>query len=133
MALLKPGTGNQRRNREKAIKFLESEIFEISQTDIDDGTITIEEGTTYKVSAYAETPAAFVSTPGRDISENSIYETGLPALMVRQLKDGRIFVYEVNPYDISTDTNTAEWKVVDKASTRVWIHKNGQTNLSDRR
>jgi hypothetical protein len=44
-------------------------------------------GTRYHVSAYAETGAAFVSTPGVDKSKYSIYASGVTALMYRQLKN----------------------------------------------
>ena len=75
-------------------------------------------------SAYAESSAAFVSTPDVDNSEYSIYASKYPALMFRQLKnDKRSFIYEVTPTDIATKPNSssAEWAEIDKAAMRIWV------------
>lgn len=135
MAILKPGTGNQITNRKAAIRFLADEIFDLAEADYGAATITVEEGTTYKVSAYAETTAAFVSTPGKDKSEYSIYQSELPHLMVQQFKGGdRMAVYEVNPQNISVqgNSNSAEWKEVERAAVRVWIYKDGKFRVTER-
>jgi hypothetical protein len=112
MKLLTPGTGNQRANREKAIGYITENLVETESIDLKAGHITAKDGSTYHVSAYAETSAAFVSTPGLDKSQNSIYASGLLSLMYRQLKnDKRSFVYEVDPSRIKTrpSSSTAEW------------------------
>lgn len=124
MKLLKPGNGNQVANRLKAIKYIAEQIIDTDSYDLNSGMIVAKDGSKYHVSAYAETTAAFVSTPGVDRSKNSIYESGLLSLMYRQLKDDqRSFIYEVDPQDIyvKPNSNSAEWVDVDKASTRIWV------------
>jgi len=124
MKLLKPGTGNQFENRKKATQYIADNLLTAESVDLIAGNITTKEGIIYHVSAYAETTAAFVSTPGIDKSEYSIYASGLPTLMYRQLKkDNRSFVYEVNPSDIVTKPNSssAEWSDIDKVAKRIWI------------
>jgi len=81
MNLLEPGTGNQISNRKKAIDYITNNIIEVKSIDLKEGNITAKDGTSYHVSAYAETPAAFVSTPGVDRSMHSIYASGLCTLM----------------------------------------------------
>ena len=86
MNILKPGNGNQRANRKTAIEYITSNMFEVDSMDVDSGIITTKDGVSYQVSAYAETSGAFVSTPKVEKSKNSIYASGLPVLMFRQLK-----------------------------------------------
>jgi hypothetical protein len=136
MNLLKPGTGNQSANRQKAIEYIASNILDVTDIDLRTGNITTAEGATYHVSAYAESSAAFVSTPGKDKTEYSIYASGLPALMYRQLKkDIRSFIYEVNPTDIKTKPNSssAEWTDIEKAAKRIWICTAKEVKCIDRR
>ncbi len=126
MKLLTPGTGNQKANQGKAIQYIaENNILDVAKVDWERGNITTMEGKTYHVSAYAETSAAFVSTPGVDRSKNSIYAPGLPLLLFRQLKnDSRSFIYEVmDPNDVVTKPNSssAEWQNIEKVSCRRWI------------
>jgi hypothetical protein len=124
MNLLKPGIGNQKANRKAAVEYISSHIFEVESMDVATGIITTTDGVSYQVSAYAETTGAFVSTPGVTKSINSIYASGLPALMFRQLKnDGRSILYEVDPpkLKVKPNSSTAEWSDISKASTRKWI------------
>ncbi len=51
MNLLKPGTGNQSANRQKAIEYIADHIFEAVKIDFRDGNITTKDGNTYHVSA----------------------------------------------------------------------------------
>ena len=135
MNLLKPGTGNQSANRQKAIEYIADNILEVVNIDLRAGNITTSDGSTYHVSAYAESSAAFVSTPGVDKSEHSIYASGCPALMFRQLKnDKRSFVYEVTPADIVTKPNSssAEWAEIDKAAKRIWVCTDTQVKFIER-
>ncbi len=135
MKILKPGTGNQSANRKKAAQFIADNILDVESIDFKSCNITTTGGITYHVSAYAETPAAFVSTPGVDKSEYSIYASGLPTLMFRQLKnDERVFVYEVNPSEIVTKPNSpsADWTEIDKVAKRVWICTKSQVKCIDR-
>jgi len=136
MKLLKPGTGNQVANRKKAVKFIEEHVIDTESYDLDSGSIVAKDGRKYHVSAYAETSAAFVTTPGVDRSKNSIYESGLVTLMYRQLEnDQRSFIYEVDPQEIHVkpNSNSAEWRDVDKASTRIWVCTEDRVILIDRR
>lgn len=124
MNLLNPGTGNQKSNREKAIQYISENILEVESIELKAGNITTKDGITYHVSAYAETKAAFVSTPGVDQSKRSIYASGLPSLLFRQIKgDKRSFIYEANPNDIVTKPNSSsvEWPDIDKVAHRVWV------------
>ncbi len=136
MKLLKPGTGNQVANRKKAVKYIAEHVIETDSYDPDSGTIVAKDGRKYHISAYAETSAAFVTTPGVDKSKNSIYESGLVTLMYRQLEnDPRSFIYEVDPLEIHVrpNSNSAEWRDVDKASTRIWICTEDKVILIERR
>lgn len=124
MKILKPGAGNQKANRQAAVEYICSNIFEVDSMDVATGIITTTEGVSYQVLAYAETAGAFVSTPGVKNSKNSIYTSGLPVLMFRQLKnDKRSVLYDVNPPKIYVrpDSSTAEWSDVSRAATRKWI------------
>jgi len=136
MSLLKTGTGNQVANRKKAVEFIATHVIETESYDLDSGTISAKDGRKYHESAYAETSAALVSTPGVDRSRNSIYESGLISLMYRQLKrDQRTFVYEVDPERIHVKPGSSEaaWADVDKASTRAWVCVDNRVQLIDRR
>lgn len=135
MKLLQPGTGNQVANRKKAIQYITDNIIEAKTIDVTSGNITATDGISYQVSAYAETSAAFVSTPNVDKSRYSIYASGLRALMFRQLKnDERSFVYEVDPPEIPIKPNSssAEWSDIAKVSTRIWICTKEQITLIDK-
>ncbi len=135
MNILKPGTGNQNANRKAAIKYITSNIFEAESSDIASGRFTSTDGASYQVSAYAETSGAFVSTPNVDKSKNSIYASGLPALMFRQIKnDKRSFVYEVDPQKIFVKPNssTAEWLDISKVAKRIWVCTNDEIRLIDK-
>ncbi len=124
MKLLKTGNGNQKANRQAAVEYITSNIFEVESMDVATGIITTTEGVSYQVSAYAETAGAFVSTPGVKNSKNSIYTSGLPVLMFRQLKnDKRSIVYEVDPPKIyvKPGSSTAEWSDISRVATRKWI------------
>lgn len=124
MKILKPGVGNQKANKKAAVEFVTSNIFEVESKDAATGIITTTDGVSYQISAYAETTGAFVSTPNVRNSKNSIYTSGLPALMFRQLKnDNRSILYEVDPLKIHVKPNssTAEWSDISKAATRKWI------------
>jgi hypothetical protein len=136
MKLLNPGTGNQSANRKKAVQYIVENIIDADKYELGTGNITSKDGTEYHVSAYAESSAAFVSTPGMDRSKGSIYASGLITLMFRQLKgDKRSFIYEVDPAKIHVKPNltSAEWSDIDKVSTRVWICTDEQVKLIDRR
>ena len=136
MKLLKPGNGNQSANRQKAVQFIADNILDVESINFKLCNITTTDGRTYHVSAYAETPAAFVSTPGVDKSEYSIYASGLPTLMFRQLKnDERAFIYEVNPSDIVTKPNSssADWEEISKVAKRIWICTKSKINCIDRK
>ncbi|HIB84223.1 MAG TPA: hypothetical protein EYO59_06400 [Chromatiaceae bacterium] len=136
MHLLTPGTGNQNTNRAIATAYICASVIDNDSFDLTKGNITATDGTRYKVSAYAETPAAFVSTPGTDKSKNSIYESGLSVLMFRQMKrDNRSFVYEVAPSNLYVKPNTcsAKWVDVDKAADRIWVCTKDSVKLFDRR
>ena len=136
MNLLNPGTGNQSANRKKAVQYIIENIIDTEKYELNSGNITSKDGTEYHVSAYAETPAAFVSTPGMDKSKGSIYTSGLLTLMFRQLKDDkRSFIYEVDPTKIyvKPKSTSAEWSDIDKVSTRIWICTDEQVKLIDRR
>lgn len=124
MKLLKPGTGHQKANRQAAVEYITSNIFEVESMDVATGIFTTTDGVSYQVWPYAETTGAFVSTPTVTKSRNSIYASGLPALMFRQLKhDKRSILYEVDPLKIHVKANssTAEWTDISKAATRKWI------------
>ena len=135
MNLLKPGTGNQSANRKAAIEFITSKIFEAESVDLGTGIITTAEGVSYQVSAYAETAGAFVSTPNVEKSRNSIYTSGLPVLMFRQLKnDKRSILYEVDPPKIyvKPNTSTAEWSDISRVASRKWICTTDEIRLIER-
>ena len=135
MNILKPGTGNQSANRRAAVEYITSNIFEAESVDIASGKFTSTDGDSYQVSAYAETPAAFVSTPNVDKSQYSIYASGLRALMFRQLKnDKRSFVYEVDPQKITLKpkSSSAEWSDVSKVATRIWVCTSDEIKLIEK-
>jgi hypothetical protein len=122
--ILKPGNGNQKANRQAAVEFIASKILEVESMDVASGRITTIDGVSYQVTAYAETAGAFVSTPNVKNSKNSIYASGLPVLMFRQLKnDKRSILYEVDTPKlyVKPNSSTAEWSAVGKAATRKWI------------
>jgi len=122
--ILKPGSGNQKANRQAAVEFIAANILELESMDVASGKITTTDGVSYQVSAYAETTGAFVSTPNVKNSKNSIYASGLPVLMFRQLKnDKRSILYEVDPPKlyVKPGSSTAEWSAVGKAASRKWI------------
>lgn len=134
MNLLKPGNGNQKSNRRIAIKYIVDNILDVASFDYASGNITTNDSGSFHVSAYTGN-AAFVSTPGTDKSKYSIYESGLPTLMFRQLeRDERSFIYEVNPVEVVTKPNssTAEWEDIDKVATRVWICTEGHVKVINR-
>jgi len=135
MNILKPGTGNQSANREAATEYITSNIFEVETVDTASGRFTSTDGDSYQVFAYAETAGAFVSTPKTENSKNSIYASGLPALMFRQLKnDKRSILYEVDPPKVRVKPNssTAEWSDISKVATRKWICTNDEIRLIER-
>jgi hypothetical protein len=135
MNLLKPGSGNQRANRKAAVEFIASNILEVESMDVATGIITTTDGVSYQVSAYAETTGAFVSTPSVEKSKNSIYASGLPALMFRQLKsDRRSILYEVDPPKlyVKPNSSTAEWSDISKAATRKWICTSDEIRLIEK-
>ena len=136
MNILKPGTGNQSANRKAAIQFIKNNIFEVDSINYQTGNIATIDGHEYHVSAYAETGAAFISTPGEDKSKHSIYESGLTSLMFRQIRgDKRSFIYEVDPRKITVKakSSSAQWSDIDKAASRVWICTEDQIKLIERR
>ena len=135
MNILKPGTGNQSANRKAAIEYITSNIFEAESVDTAAGRFTSTDGDSYQVSAYAETSAAFVSTPSVEKSKNSIYASGLPVLMFRQLKnDKRSILYEVDPPRIYVKPNssTAEWSDISKVARRIWVCTHDEIRLIDK-
>jgi len=132
MNILKPGIGNQSANRKAAVEFITSKIFDVESMDVTTGIITTKDGVSYQVLAYAETAGAFVSTPNVAKSKNSIYTSGFPVLMFRQLKnDKRSVLYEVDPPKIHVKANssTAEWTDISKAATRKWICTSDEIRL----
>jgi hypothetical protein len=135
MNILKPGIGNQRANRKAAVEYVASNIFDVESMDCATGIITTTDGVSYQVSAYAETMGASVSTPKVQKSINSIYASGLPALMFRQLKnDKRSILYEVDPPKIHVKPNssTAEWSDISRVATRKWICTSDEIRLIER-
>ena len=135
MNILKPGTGNQSANRKAAVEYIASNIFEVESADSASGKITTTDGVSYQVLAYGETSGAFVSTPNVQKSKNSIYASGLPVLMFRQLKnDKRSFVYEVEPLKITLkpNTSTAEWSEISKVAKRIWVCTNDEIRVIDK-
>jgi hypothetical protein len=132
MNILKPGNGNQKANRQAAVEYITSNIFEVESMDVATGIFTTTEGVSYQVTAYAETAGAFVSTPNVEKSKKSIYSSGLPILMFRQLKnDKRSILYEVDPPKIyvKPGSSTAEWSDVSKVATRKWICTSDEIRL----
>ena len=135
MKLLTPGPGNKGRNIKAATEYITSNIFEAESVDVESGRFATSDGDSYQVSVYADTPAALVSTPNVAKTQESIYASGLKALLFRQLKrDKRSFVYEVDPPKITLRTNssTAEWTEVSKAATRIWICSEDEVRLIDK-
>jgi hypothetical protein len=135
MKLLKPGTGNQSANRKAAVEFVTSKILETESADSSTGIITTKDGVSYQVLAFAETAGAFVSTPNVENSRNSIYASGFPVLMFRQLKnDERSILYEVDPPKIYVKPNssTAEWSDISRVASRKWICTNDEIRLIER-
>jgi hypothetical protein len=45
MRLLKPGTGNQKANRGKAVRFIVEHIIDAADFDLDSGVVTAKDGT----------------------------------------------------------------------------------------
>lgn len=135
MNLLKPGTGSQKANRQAAVEYVCSNVFEVESMDVATGIIATKAGVSYQVLAYAETAGAFVSTPKVENSKNSIYASGLPVLMFRQLKnDKRSILYEVEPKKIyvKPGTSTAEWSDISRVATRKWICTNDEIRPIER-
>lgn len=132
--LLTPGTGNQAENRKRAIEYIAKYILDVDSIDLVHGNITTKDGHSYHVSAYAESRAAFVSTPGVEKSKHSIYESGLTSLMYRQIKnDKRAFIYEVNPklIPVATNSSSASWDDIKRCSTRIWVCDGDKQKLID--
>ena len=71
MKLLTSGTGNQVSNRKVAIEYIAGNIIDVKSVDQKAGNITSIDGDRYHVSAYAETTAAFISTPGVPLCQDS--------------------------------------------------------------
>jgi hypothetical protein len=135
MNILKPGSGNQKANKKAAVEYVASNIFDVESMDCATGIITTTDGVSYQVAAYAETTGAFVSTPNVQKSSNSIYASGFPVLMFRQLKnDNRSILYEVDPPKIYVKPNssTAEWSDISKVATRKWICTSDEIRLIER-
>jgi hypothetical protein len=133
--ILKPGSGNQKANKKAAVEYITSNIFEVESMDVATGIFTTTDGVSYQVSAYAETAGAFVSTPTVETSRNSIYTSGLPALMFRQLKnDKRSILYEVDPPKlyVKPNSSTAEWSDISRVATRKWICTSEEIRLIER-
>jgi len=135
MNLLKTGNGNQKANKKAAVEYVAANIFDVESMDVATGIIATTDGVSYQVSAYAETAGAFVSTPNVEKSKNSIYTSGLPALMFRQLRnDKRSILYEVDPLKlyVKPGSSTAEWTDISKAATRKWICTSDEIRLIER-
>ena len=135
MRLLKPGTGNQSANRKAAVEFVTSKILETESADPSTGIIKTKDGDSYNVLAFAETAGAFVSTPNVENSRNSIYASGFPVLMFRQLKnDKRSILYEVDPPKIyvKPSSSTAEWSDISRVAKRKWICTDDEIRLIER-
>ncbi len=135
MNILKTGNGNQKANKEAAVEFVASKILEVESKDAATGIITTTDGVSYQVLAYAETTGAFVSTPNVEKSKNSIYTSGLPVLMFRQLKnDKRSILYEVDPPKIyvKPGSSTAEWSDISRVATRKWICTSDEIRLIEK-
>ena len=135
MNILKTGIGNQKANKKAAVEYVASNIFDVESMDCATGIITTTDGVSYQVLAYAETTGAFVSTPNVEKSSNSIYTSGLPVLMFRQLKnDKRSILYEVDPPKIyvKPGSSTAEWSDISKVATRKWICTSDEIRLIER-
>jgi hypothetical protein len=136
MNILKTGNGNQKANRQAAVEFISSKILEVDSMDVATGIIATKDGVSYQVTAYAETAGAFVSTPNVKNSKNSIYASGLPVLMFRQLKnDKRSILYEVDPPKIyvKPGSSTAEWSDISRVASRKWICTNDEIRSIERR
>jgi hypothetical protein len=132
MNILKPGPGNQSANRKAAVEYITSNIFEAESVDVASGRFTSTDGDSYQVSAYAETPAALISTPKVDESQPGTDASRLRVLMFRQLKhDKRSFVYEVDPQKITLKprSSSAEWLDVSKIATRIWVCTSDEIKL----
>lgn len=123
MKLLTPGTGNQRANKASAVRFIAERVLDVASMNEVSGEIVTSAGDTFTVSAYAETTAAFVKTPGKDKDEYSIYASGHRALMVRQLKDGRIFVYQLDSRAVEprSGSSSVPWEDIRRAAERTWV------------
>ncbi len=135
MNLLTPRTGNQSTNRLKAIEYIADHILEVTDIDLRAGNIKTKDGSAYHISAFAESVAAFITTPGVDKSKYSIYASGHPTLMFRQIKkDKRSFIYEVDPTDIlmKPNSSSADWSEIDKAAKRIWVCTETQVKCIDR-
>ena len=135
MKLLIPGTGNQRANKAKAVRFVVEKIIDAASHDEKSGEVVTKTGDIFTVSAYAETPAAFAKTPGVAKDKNSIYASGHKVLMVRQIKnDDRIFVYKLDPEGVSPPTGSSSISVQDisKAADCVWVCKGSEIKCIDK-
>jgi hypothetical protein len=135
MKILKPGKANQSANRKAATEYIASNIFDAETVDTASGQFTTTDGDSYQVFAFADTPGAFVSTPNVENSRNSIYSSGVPAIMFRQLKhDKRSFVYEIDPLKVFVKPNssTAEWTDISKVARRIWICTSDEVRLIDK-
>ncbi|VUX55544.1 protein of unknown function [uncultured Woeseiaceae bacterium] len=136
MKLLVPGTGNQKANKAKAVRFVVEKIIDAASSDEKSGEVVAKTGDIYTVSAYAETPAAFAKTPGVGKEKNSIYASGHQVLMVRQIKnDDRILVYKLDPEAVSPPTGSSSipWQDISKASDCVWVCKGSEIKLIDKK
>lgn len=136
MKLLVPGTGNQRANKAKAVRFVVENIVDAESCDEKSGAVVATNGDIFTVSAYAETPAAFAKTPGVAKEKNSIYASGHQVLMVRQIKnDDRIFVYKLDPEVVSPPDGSSSipWQEISKASDCIWVCKGNEIKLIDKK
>ena len=136
MKLLIPGTGNQKANKAKAVRFVVEKIIDAESYDEKSGEVVAKTGDVFTVSAYAETAAAFAKTPSVGKEKNSIYASGHKVLMVRQIKnDDRIIVYKLDPEAVSppTGSNSIAWQDISKASDCVWVCKGNEINCIDKK
>lgn len=136
MKLLKPGTGNQKANKAKAVRFVVEKIIDAASSDESSGEVVSEDGDVFTVSAYAETPAAFAKTPGVAKDKNSIYASGHHVLLVRQIKnDDRIMVYRLDPENVSppAGSSSISWQAISKAAECVWVCKGDLIRLIEKK
>ena len=136
MKLLVPGTGNQKANKAKAVRFVVEKIIDAESYDEKSGEVVAKTGDVFTVSAYAETAAALAKTPGVGKEKNSIYASGHKVLMVRQIKnDDRIIVYKLDPEAVSPPTGSSSiaWQDISKAADCVWVCKGNEINCIDKK